>query len=243
MLPIDFKLLHISMQCSSNNLLLVCVCVCVWCGNSGSKGDAQICFFFPLSLSLVLLVPPLSLGRCFRIRVSDMNYVYRQLISSENVLKLLIGQPSGCQRLQHTQREKERVRHIKKGREGREFGSVTASDSHKNVDNMPGKFLSHFGAGATGNAKLSYTALPLPPTNTLSNFRLRTRRLAGAKQTGPQATLRIRCVARAARSAFNENNETEACRRGRWAWLVLQEGEGCLLLLFASRNSNHKLPL
>lgn len=70
---------------------------------------------------------------------------------------------SVCNIHKEKKREKERVRHMKKGREGREFGSVTASDSHKNVDNMPGKFLSHFAAGATGNAKLSYTALPLPP--------------------------------------------------------------------------------
>lgn len=64
----------------------------------------------------------------------------------------------------HKEREKERGRFRKRERRaGREFRSVTASDSHKNVDNMPGKFLSHFAAGATGNAKLSYAALPLSP--------------------------------------------------------------------------------
>jgi len=59
-----------------------------------------------------------------RNRVSDMNYVYRQLISSENVLKLLIGQPSGWQA----------------GRQGRmQNGTVSKRGSHKNVDNMPGE--------------------------------------------------------------------------------------------------------
>jgi len=53
-----------------------------------------------------------------------MNYVYRQLISSENVLKLLIGQPSGWQA----------------GRQGRmQNGTVSKRGSHKNVDNMPGE--------------------------------------------------------------------------------------------------------
>lgn len=163
---------------------------------------------------------PLSLGRRFRIRVSDMNYVYRQLISSENVLKLLIGQPSGCQCLQHREGESKGER---EGEESENFGALRQATAIKMSTTCQENFsatLQQVQQRATLRSAKLHCPLPLSlcycsPLCTLSNFRLRTRRLAGAKQTGPPShvTYTTRCT-RTARSAFNENNETEteACR-------------------------------